>query len=112
MSERQWTRYHVLNRVAEHYTLFWRTIDPFPPQLDRVKRLLAESDPDADANNIAAERDLLAQLIRQVEWIDEQLRRLERTKLTVTDAEVRRITITSMIGHGLIDLKAATDPAR
>ena len=111
LSERQWTRFQVLNRLTEYYTLFWRTIDPFPPQLDRVKRLLAESGPGAGTTNIGAERDLLARLIRQVEWIDEQLRRLGRTKQTVTAAEVRRITITSMIGHGLIDLKAATDPA-
>lgn len=109
-SEGQWTRYHLLNRVAEYYTLFWRTIDPFPPQLARVKRLLADSDP--ARGRAGPERDLLARLIRQVEWIDGQLRRLGRTKTTVTDAEVRRLTITSMIGHGLIDLKAATDPAR
>ena len=70
-----------------------------------MQNLLADTDP-------AAERDLLAQLVRQVEWIDEQLRRRARTKSTVTNADVRRITITSMIGHGLIDLKTATDPAR
>ena len=102
LSGDQWTRYHLLNRVAEYYTLYWRTVDPFPPQLARVQRLLADT----------AERDLLAQLIRQVEWIDEQLGRLGRTKSTVTSSDVRRLTITSMIGHGLIDLKAATDPAR
>ena len=111
LSEAQWTRYHLLNRVADWYTLHWRTVDPFPPQLARVQRLLAESDP-AAVGNPAAERDVLARLVRQVEWIDEQLRRLGRTKTGVTDAEVRRITVTSMIGHGLIDLKAATDPAR
>ena len=111
LSEAQWTRYHVLNRVADWYTLHWRTVDPFPPQLARVQRLLAESDPAAFGSD-AAERDLLARLVRQVEWIDEQLARLGRTKSGVTDAEVRRITVTSMIGHGLIDLKAATDPAR
>ena len=101
----QWRRYHLLNRIAEYFSPYWREIDTFPPQLGRLKSLLG-ADPDS-----VEERDLLAQLIRQVEWIDEQLRRLGKTKDNVTDAEIRRITITSIVGHGLINMRAATDPA-
>ena len=106
LSAVQWRRYHLLNRIADYFTPFWREIDTFPPQLGRLKSLLG-AEPDS-----AEERDVLAQLIRQVEWIDEQLQRLGKTKDTVTDAEIRRITITSIIGHGMIDMRAATDPAK
>ena len=64
----------------------------------------------AAAGNAARANDLLAQLIRQIEWIDEQLERRGRNKYTATDDDVRQIAITSLIGHGLIDLKAATEP--
>ena len=64
----------------------------------------------AAAGDRTRANDLLAQLIRQIEWIDEQLRRRGRTKNTATDDDVREIAITSLIGHGLIDLKAATAP--
>ena len=90
-------RLRVLNRFVPYH----ETIDT-----ERIRGLLnaAEADP-ARAN------DLLAQLIRQIEWIDEQLRRRGVDKDTATDDDVRDIAITSLIGHGLIDLKAATDPA-
>ena len=60
--------------------------------------------------NAARANDLLAQLIRQIEWIDLQLRRRGRSKATATDYDVRQIAITSLIGHGLVDLEAATAP--
>ena len=105
LDDAQWNRFRVLNRLV-YLTAFWREIDSFPPQLNRIRELLAWADQsDAQAN------DLLAQLIRQVEWIDEQLRRLDRTKYTATAEDIRRIAVISLIGHGLIDLKAATDPA-
>ena len=106
LSEEQWARFRMLNRLVE-LSLYWEEIDIFPPQLQRVRALLRES----EASNERA-NDLLARLIRQVEWIDEQLRRRGKTQRTLTNAEIRQITVTSMIGHGLIDLKAATDPAR
>ena len=91
-------RLRVLNRFVPYY----ETIDAEP-----IRDLLnaAEADP-------ARARDLLAQLIRQIEWIDEQLRRRGVDKDTATDEDIRDIAITSLIGHGLIDLKAATDPMR
>ena len=64
----------------------------------------------AAAGDSSRAGDLLVHLIRQIEWIDEQLRRRGRSKATATDDDVREIAITSLIGHGLIDLKAATDP--
>ena len=106
LSEEQWARFRLLNRLVE-FSPYWPEIDVFPPQLQRVRALLRESETSPVRAN-----DLLAQLIRQVEWIDEQLRRRGKTKRTVTNDEIRQITVTSMIGHGLIDLKAATDPAR
>ena len=110
LTEDQWTRYHVLGRVVDYYPLRWRSIDTFPPLLHRIQKLLDDATTGEQAER--ARRDLLAQLIRQVEWIDTQLYRLRRNKATVTLGEVRRITVTSIIGHGLIDLKAATDPMR
>ncbi len=91
-------RLRVLNRLVP-WLATW--------DLDQIGDILnaAEADP-------AVARGLLAQLIRQVEWIDEQLRRRGRDKNTATEEDVRQISITSLIGHGLIDLKAATDPAR
>ena len=106
LSEEQWARFRMLNRLVQ-LSLFWEEIDILPPQLQRVRALLRESEVSKERAN-----DLLARLIRQVEWIDEQLRRRGKTQRTVTNAEIRQITVTSMIGHGLIDLKAATDPAR
>ena len=106
LSNAQWARFRVLNRLVWR-SAFWRDIDTFPPQLKRVRALLRDAEQSVEQGN-----DLLARLIRQVEWIDEQLRRIHKTPLTVTDAEVRKITVTSMVGHGLIDLKAATDPNR
>ena len=106
LSDAEWARFRVLNRLVWQ-SAFWRDIDTFPPQLKRVRALLRDAESSVEQGN-----DLLARLIRQVEWVDEQLRRIHKTPLTVTDAEIRKITITSMVGHGLIDLKAATDPAR
>ena len=106
LGEEQWARFRMLSRLVP-LSPYWDKIDIFPPQLQRVRALLRES----EASNERA-NDLLARLIRQVEWIDEQLRRIGKTQRTVTNAEIRQITVTSMIGHGLIDLKAATDPAR
>ena len=91
-------RMRMLNRLVPYYTVI---------QEDLIKEML-----DATAANSARAAAVLAELIRQVEWIDEQLKRLGRTKDTATDDDVRRIAITSLIGHGMIDLKAATDPAR
>ena len=89
-------RLWILNRLVDYRT----TIDT-----DALRNLL-----NAAAGDQTRANDLLAQLIRQIEWIDEQLRRRGRTKNTATAADVREIAITSLIGHGLIDLKAATDP--
>ena len=111
LSSAQMERFQILSRVSDYFSSHWRRIDTFAPQLRRIKKLLDETEP-SDPANTARANDLLARLIRQVEWIDEQLRRIDRTKHSVTGEEVRRITVTSMIGHGLIDLKAATDPAR
>ena len=86
---------------------YWREIDTFPPYLKRVRALLRQAD-----NSRAGTNDLLARLIRQVEWIDEQLRRMRKSPDTVTDQDVRRLAAISLIGHGFIDLKAATDPVR
>ena len=74
---------------------------------DQIRAIL-----DNAAGDPARHRDLLAQLIRQVEWIDEQLERLGRDKDTTTADDIRRIATISLVGHGLIDLKAATDPER
>ena len=105
LDDDQWARFRVLNRLV-YQSSFREEIDTFPPQLFRVRELLRNAgESDAKGN------DLLAQLIRQVEWIDEQLRRVGQTRYTVTDEEIRQITVISMIGHGFIDLKAATDPA-
>ena len=90
-------RVRVLNRFVD----YWATT-----QHGLIRDML-----NAAANDEARARDLLAQLIRQVEWIDRQLLRLGRDKDTATEDDVRRIATTSLIGHGLIDLKAATDPA-
>ena len=109
LSDAQWKRYHMLNRVIDYYTLYWRLIDPFPPQLQRIQDLLT---PTTAGPTSIPHRDLLAQLIRQVEWIDTQLHRLRKNRNTVTDAEIGQLTLTSIVGHGLIDLKAATDPAQ
>ena len=87
----------VLNRLVPYYGAM-RTED--------IHKMLKDAEGDAPRAN-----NLLAVLIRQVEWIDEQLLRRGLDKFTVTDADVREIAITSLIGHGLIDLKAATDPA-
>ena len=106
LGEEQWARFRMLSRLVP-LSPYWDKIDIFPPQLQRVRALLRESEASEERAN-----DLLARLIRQVEWIDEQLRRIGKTQRTVTNAEIRQITVTSMIGHGLIDLKAATDPDR
>ena len=90
-------RVRVLNRFVD----YWAT----------TQRGLILDMLNAAASDDARARDLLAQLIRQVEWIDRQLLRLGRDKDTATEDDVRRIATTSLIGHGLIDLKAATDPA-
>ena len=97
-SAEQHHRIRVLNRLVP----YWSVI-----HTGEIHKLLKDVEGDAGRTN-----DLLAQLIRQVEWIDRQLRRLDRDKHTATDADIRQIAITSLIGHGLIDLKAATDPAR
>ena len=86
----------ILNRLVDYET----TIDT-----GAIRDMLNAVRGDAARTN-----DLLAQLIRQIEWIDEQLRRRGRNKATATDDDVRQIAITSLIGHGLIDLEAATDP--
>ncbi len=91
-------RLRMLSRLIPYYTVI---------QEDQIKQML-----DAAAGNSARAAGVLAELIRQVEWIDEQLHRLGRTGGTASDADVRHIAITSLIGHGMIDLKAATDPAR
>ena len=86
----------ILNRFVPYRTTI---------QTGEIKAML-----DAAAGDTARTNDLLVHLIRQIEWIDEQLRRRGRSKATATDDDVRRIAITSLIGHGLIDLEAATAP--
>ena len=89
-------------RILNRFVPYWAVI-----QTGLIHEML-----NAANGNEARTNDLLAQLIRQVEWIDSQLSRRGRTRDTVTDDDVREIAITSLIGHGLIDLKAATDPER
>ena len=89
-------RLWILNRLVDYQT----KID-----IGEIRKML-----NAAAGNAARANDLLAQLIRQIEWIDEQLRRRGRSKATATTDDVRQIAITSLIGHGLIDLEAATNP--
>ena len=91
-------RYRIFNRFSP----YWATMQTgiFRDMLNRAH--------DSEHHR----RDVLARLIRQIEWIDEQLHRLDKTKDTVTESDVRRIALTSLIGHGLVDLKAATDPAQ
>ena len=89
-------RYRIFNRFV-HY---WATM-----QTGEFQKLL-----NAAHDNEAHRRDLLAQLIRQIEWIDTQLLRLGKTKDEVTDEDVRKIALTSLVGHGMIDLRAATEP--
>ena len=89
-------RLWILNRLVDYQV----TIDT-----GAIRNMLNAASGDQTRAN-----DLLAQLIRQIEWIDEQLRRRGRSKNTATDDDVREIAITSLIGHGLIDLKAATAP--
>ena len=96
-SGEQGDRLNVLNRLVNYWSV---------RQDAEIHKLLKAVEGNEQRTN-----DLLAQLIRQVEWIDRQLARRDLDKFTVTDADVREIAITSLIGHGLIDLKAATDPA-
>ena len=91
----------VLNRFVDYHG--YRE----PIQTEEIRKMLNDVEGDSARTN-----DLLAQLIRQIEWIDEQLRRRGVDKDTSTDHDIREIAITSLIGHGMIDLKAATDPAR
>ena len=86
----------VLNRFVDYEA----NIDT-----DEIRNMLNDAQGDAARTN-----DLLAQLIRQIEWIDAQLLRRGLDKSTATDRDVRDIAITSLVGHGMIDLKAATDP--
>ena len=106
LDDAQWRRFRLLTRLIEQ-SAYWREIDTFPPYLKRVRALLREADRGSSEAN-----DLLARLIRQVEWIDEQLRRLRKSPDEVADEDVRRLASTSLIGHGFIDLRAATDPLR
>ena len=90
-------RYLIFNRLVDYVATM---------QTGEIGDLLnAAHDEEAKA------KDLLAQLIRQIEWIDTQLFRLGKSKEEVTEEDVRKVAITSLIGHGFIDLKAATDPA-
>ena len=96
-SGEQGDRLNVLNRLVNYWSV---------RQDAEIHKILKAVEGNEQRTN-----DLLAQLIRQVEWIDRQLARRDLDKFTVTDADIREIAITSLIGHGLIDLKAATDPA-
>ena len=106
LDDAQWRRFRVLTRLIAQ-SAYWREIDTFPPYLKRVRALLRQAD-----RSRAGADDLLARLIRQVEWIDEQLRRMRKSPDTVTDQDIRRLAVTSLVGHGFVDLKAATDPER
>ena len=91
-------RMNILNRLVDYWAV---------RQNGEIHKMLKDAEGNAERSN-----GLLALLIRQVEWIDEQLRRREASKDTLSDTDLREIAITSLIGHGLIDLKAATDPAK
>ena len=91
-------RMNTLNRLVDYWAV---------RQDEEARKMLKDTEGNAERGN-----GLLALLIRQVEWLDEQLRRREASKDTLSDTDLREIAITSLIGHGLIDLKAGTDPAR